>query len=537
MVSNNSVRDRTAIYLLIGCAAAAIGVPVLLAILNGGLTFPHNDAWSYSRIAQTFGQHWEFSLVGWNRGALFGQIVPLGPLAQSIVAQHIFVLILGLGSIPLVYDLVSRHSNRAMGLLAAATIVVFPGYALMSTSFMQDVPALFAGLACLVLGERAMDGRRWMLAASMAVGFWGMTIREQAIAAPVAVLLGIAWQHRGDRRVLAILGGWLIGLMAAFALFELWRSGLPYGDPPEFEWLPLRDAGSRVFRGYITLGLVVSPLLLATAPRMLRNRRTVYGVLCVAMVEVIFMLLVPSAGRLIGGYLNPAGSYPAAYNGLREIIPRPLELALIGVGIVGGAVLPFVVAAGWRRLAPVLFSYAVLLGGGTFFVIFTGQPVFDRYFLPFVPLVAILCGPFSGRSASIRGAIGLTTLGLITLLMNLNALSVDAALWRTAQSVAASGVPNSAIDAGFDWYGYHSTAPADQRRMRSDPSAPFYLTLFPDSRSCVAVTVSPPSGGEVLRTETYRRFGFFGSDTLWVVDTGKCVLDSRTIAAVRSSST
>ena len=69
-------------------------MPLALAFLTGSIAIPHNDAWSHSRIAEGFARDGEIRMLGWNRTALVGQVVPLGPLAASIVAQQVFVAVL-----------------------------------------------------------------------------------------------------------------------------------------------------------------------------------------------------------------------------------------------------------------------------------------------------------------------------------------------------------------------------------------------------------------------------------------------------------
>lgn len=72
-------------------AAICVGVPVGLAAATGSLSIPHNDGWSHSKIAQVFATTYHFELLGWNRTALVGQVVVLGPLGRSIIAQQLFV--------------------------------------------------------------------------------------------------------------------------------------------------------------------------------------------------------------------------------------------------------------------------------------------------------------------------------------------------------------------------------------------------------------------------------------------------------------
>ena len=77
-----------------GVLCLCVGWPVLLAVLTGSLAIPHNDAWAHSLIAQHYARSGSVELTGWNRNALVGQIVVLGPLGSSMIARQLFVAVL-----------------------------------------------------------------------------------------------------------------------------------------------------------------------------------------------------------------------------------------------------------------------------------------------------------------------------------------------------------------------------------------------------------------------------------------------------------
>ena len=109
-------------------AAGLLGVlvPLALATTTGGLAIPHNDAWSYSRIAQTFGNNGHIELLGWNRSALFGQFLVLGPLARWVIAQHVFVALLGVVTLAAVHDLLVDTVGRVRAALAVLIVATWP---------------------------------------------------------------------------------------------------------------------------------------------------------------------------------------------------------------------------------------------------------------------------------------------------------------------------------------------------------------------------------------------------------------------------
>ena len=65
----------------------------MLARATGSLAIPHNDAWAYSRIAESYAAGQGLHLLSWNRVFLVGQIAVLGRTG-SIAGQHTGVSVL-----------------------------------------------------------------------------------------------------------------------------------------------------------------------------------------------------------------------------------------------------------------------------------------------------------------------------------------------------------------------------------------------------------------------------------------------------------
>jgi hypothetical protein len=91
-----------------------------------------------------------------------------------------------------------------------------------------------ATFAALLVGARAL--RRdsvGSLTAALLVSFWAVSIREQAIVAPVAIL-AYGWLTRQSRRRLRAGNLFLAAVVGAalVAGFEVWRWGLPLGQDP-----------------------------------------------------------------------------------------------------------------------------------------------------------------------------------------------------------------------------------------------------------------------------------------------------------------
>src|SRR5581483_5656848 len=104
--------------------------------------------------------------------------------------------------------------------------------------------------------------RSQLLAATLLLGFWGFSIREFALAAPLAVLAAMWFDRREDRPRLTVAATALLG--ASGALY-LWRSGLPGAQA--LSGRPARTVTVLVLvQGAFTVSLGLVPALVWSAP-------------------------------------------------------------------------------------------------------------------------------------------------------------------------------------------------------------------------------------------------------------------------------
>lgn len=236
---------RSAPWLVPLGAALLLGVlvPLAYAALSGNLGIPHNDTWAFGRSAEDFVHTGHVRMYNWNMMGLAGLVVLAAPVGASVTAQSVFIAVLAVAGLLACHDVllgVLGPQGRRRAALGTLLVALWPGFALLSTSFMTDIPAFTAIAATLAFGRRALDrlSLPW-LAAACAVGLWGATVREQVMAAPAAILavaLFRAW-FRADRfpafRIRHILGLGAL-LLAAIGLFEAWRRKVPSGGAPDF---------------------------------------------------------------------------------------------------------------------------------------------------------------------------------------------------------------------------------------------------------------------------------------------------------------
>jgi hypothetical protein len=421
--------------------------------------------------------------------------------------------------------------------LATATVACFPGFPLLATSTMTDVPAVAGSTAALALGARGLRARvdssaamLWLSAATL-VGFFGVTVREHAIAAPVAVLLVALWTWRRSRSrgfwtAAALLGG----LAVATTAFEYWRRALPGDDPPTLLTPQLGTLAFSLLSMLLALGLACLPLSIGPGWRVLAARLGRVMASVVLLLGLAVPLLLQAVGRptlVENGYLDIRGAYRLTNPTPAVTDPSPLLWYLMAAGGALGVIL--LSAAVLDTLATVLrgataaetlaWVFLALSAALTVFQMIGGQAAFERYVLALVPALAVLaaaCWQRRSAPAGVRAVQTLTGLSLAALagfsaLISLNAWAVDGTRWRAAEDVVRTGWAATDVDPGMEWVGWHAEGPADQTAPEGPTDLTFWSAWFPGSRSCVVISDRPlagtiPSGN----TWSYRLFGFFG---------------------------
>lgn len=510
--------------------AAFIGVlgPVVVAAWTGSLSIPHNDAWAYSKAAQTFARTGHIHLLGWNSMSLVGLFVPLGPLGASIKAQQCYIAVLALIGLAASYDVLRRDVGSRRAALGLLVLVSWPGFGLLSTSMMTDMPAFTAIAVSLALGRRALERPSWWLWALWAiVSFWGFTVREQAVVAPLGILVAAlwprAWRTRAawrswlSRRTAAVIALGAV-LLLADLVFERWRDGLANGGSPSglFHWAGTERMVTMGPGVVLMLGLFLGPLIILFA----RPARWSWTARVTAL--AVFVLLVLAVFRykayLPQDYFERQGAYASAYLGIKpNLFPQELWDVLIGLSIVFSALLAGMVAHRLRALRAELVVVMVLTLAGTLVELMAGQILFDRYLLPVVlPLAVLLLkepvGPAPRVRAGLAGVVWLVLTAITTLIM-LNALNDDAATWKAASAIVSRGEAKAAyVNAGFDWTAYYSATPSGSSDPNAEDGTFSKTRLFSDDQPCYVVADSPQlqPGWVLTEKSTYRNYVFFG---------------------------
>lgn len=537
--------------LIAGLLVVGVLLPLVVSAVAGTLEIPRNDDWSYRRMSTELAKTGTLALDGISSTFIVGQILiaqPLlwlsgaGPTAFT-VAGVLFATAGMLGA----YVLARRFLRPRDAGLAAGLLAIFPGYLAYATSFMSDVPALATQFACLTLGAVAVAERptrtRWLVAA-LTVGVFAFSMREFAIAAPASVAaVAIAIEPKRRRTWVMVLGT----LGTCVALYA-WRTSLP-GQ------VPAVGAGFGSFpsvpQALSSVAFVVAPAALVGFRRWRNHLRTfdlVVGlelglVLVVARVirwlmggdleSVIMMNLTSRTGAPASSYL--LGGRPVLFGDpMWDAINIAALLSTVVVLTVGAGMLGYALRRSMRSApmesrdfrAPivVLLLFTLVVAGGL--VAFSlSRLIIDRYFWVMVtPLAILLLRTPSGRpepaaqgsSPTLGLARAASAMAVVLLLAAtslvylLNSHAFDAGRWAAGERLVRAGYARDAIDAGYEWVGYHATTRGDPTNRSSLET--FYRSWWSGFVPCAVVSGKPiaGSGWEPLGTTDYSLILFLG---------------------------
>jgi hypothetical protein len=545
--------------------AVIVGLAVvLLAVTSwaGGYGLPRNDDWSYSDLLWRWQETGHLRLAGWESMTLVGQLLLAWPLAamfgRDAGSLQLFTVTIGAVGALAAFGALRRFVSSARALLAVGLTMTSPLYAPLAVSFMTDVPAFAVQSVCAWMGVRAIDTdgptRRWWFVASVAVGLFGVTIREYAVVAPAAVVIVFVLQSWGRRDRSSTRTGVAAAVVstAFVALFIGWRRtwAASLSLQPSMP-TSVSDAAGSFGRSTLftvaTIAFLVLPAFAFAPVRQLVRRLTAARWSLVAVASTTIVLLAGAISTwewsppLLGPYLDQRGALGNdILPGNRALLlPGPvlraaLLLALAATVLLVGLLVVECVdrlhrASTWRdRCASidpralawllVVLTVLSLTAAGT-----SSLPIFDRYVLPAVPFAAGLVlgvqpvrGGLSDRTPqNLARWASVVVFVLAGLLWTVDSAHFDRARWSAGERAVALGYPADRVDAGFEWRNVHR--PAGAAPMSPTQRAP---------EPCVLVTApqaDPARGAVQLFTIDYGH-GVLGSETLtaWTLDAPDC---------------
>ncbi len=562
-LANRASRSADA-GILAGIVLLGVTLPVALALSAHAFAIPRYDDWAYRRVLMDFVQSGHLSLVGWGAMTLVGQIFWAAPFVVVLGAHpwvpDLTVAVASTIGLASGYWLARSVLGRARGAACTLALLVLPGVLVQTSTFMTDLPALSAELACLALGAAALrrtGTSRWgFLVAALVVGCLGFSVREFDLAAPAAVLIALGAQDRRHRLAYEMAGA--LTLVVCGVVF-VWAVHLPHAQQ-EALGLPAASAVRALAAAFFTLAFFVSPFLPAAARTAWRSSFRAELVAASVVLVIGVLLIATNKAVFTGNYLAQQGmSTNAALPGVRpSLFPAPIWALLRAIAVAAGAALAFVVTNATRgalrarlsanRSAPApppeiseksvvsLFTWltaAGLVGYG----LLVQAAIFDRYLWALAFGSAVLLAAFGARTGSLaRRPVALRRRGdwpayaapaVLALILTvvagaivLNADAYDGARWSAGQEAAKAGVAAATIDAGFDWVGSHTAEPAVRGRpmVGALPYEMWYDEMFPRFKECAFVSGSPVAHAHVahIGTERYNEVLFAWTERLYI---------------------
>ena len=527
--------DIAAVLILVTLGAA---IPLLIAQSSGALKIPRSDDWSYLTTLFRWVDGDGLNFNNWVSMTLVGQLVLAAPVAalarHSIGAVHVETALIGaVGLIALYYVGVRVLQRRSAALLVAITMTLSPLWVAMAPTFMSDIPSFALQMLMTAAGVKGLltKSRRipWLVA-TVALGVAGCSIRQFAIVPLVAVLLAFAVvaKRDGDRSLMrAAIASGIIAFLGIGVLMYWW-SGIPdplKGAPMDPTLGSLREAAARGI-GYLRLcGLLLLPVLAYVGPIRVVKRAWRASALTTTLVATLTTLaLILAAATLsedafVGNYIHPRGVLADdVLVGTRPfLVARPAWLALVILGSLGAVVIMLCAVPGYMRAKsrvlsskkkmdahpespdPISIFFGLTLLGLFAAYVSTDAlqinrfPIFDRYVITGLPLVALLIlrdmslrVPYQAKSpgralAIISSVVLLASLGTI---WGVDSARYDATRWRVSKAAVAKGFNPLHIDGGFEWVAWHlgraaviTNTESERRVVRARSLAPLCVTV------------------------------------------------------------
>ncbi len=363
-------------------------------------------------------------------------------------------------------------------------------------------------------------------AVSLMLGFVGVSIRQYAVIPVIAVVLVALCLVVADkdwRRLRAVLVlSAFFGVAALGILY--WWSGLPDSKSlsPSFPTIHTISGTLIKDAGFLRLaGLLLLPVVVLTGPvkifqrawRASNNVTTLLSMVMAVWLTVMYFRVPESP--FVGNYVAREGvlSIVVLAGNRPDVIPAWLFDLLVVVGSLAGmlivlAAVPFAMDLP-RRVRerdllhvndPLVAVMGLTIVG---FVIaysaatVTGLPVYDRYALPLLPLLAFLLlrttqrEPQSERSPRPRkvwAGIAIVLLALLGLAYTVDSASFDGTRWKVAEAAVRKGYEPVQVGGGFEWLGYHRQHGPQFRWEGAKKN----VNKLPFAAPCITVVINPP---------------------------------------------
>ncbi|MGI9148391.1 MAG: hypothetical protein ACR2IK_17890 [Chloroflexota bacterium] len=524
-------------------AAYAVAALIIPTLANVAVT----DDWVYYRGVETLLLQHQLrvhemssaatvfqTLWGAAFASLFG--LSFGVLRVSTV---VMVAVGGLAFYALSREL---SLSRGWSVLGMAACLFHPLFLSLAYTFMTDphfVALVLIATWLYVRGLRVAETRAGWVVAGSIVAACSVLVRQQGVLLPAGVLFALAMSGRLSRPLRALrllLQTSAIPAVTAVA-FTVWLrefNGTPWAlslfwsDIATAGWGGVLGLGPRLaVTEALYVGFFVLPIAVACLSRPRRLGQDLRGwarlaalawATFVSVGAVAFWLGGQRTMPYVGQFVTPTGIGPEDLIAARPVLLElPARGALTVVCVLASILTGVVVAERISATSRFLGSSAGIATGvalgqlaGTVppSVHFIGWGgTLDRYLLPLLPF-AILLLTWAVR----RVRVSLPVAWLAVALMGAWAVAgtrdhlmfLDS-VWSLAAEANTLGVPNTRLDAGAGWDGFHVyVRPPDPALRPLTPNPPWWTELFaPQTDSSYVVAGAPLAGHAIVLERSY----------------------------------
>lgn len=487
----------------------SVVVPILIARSGGALGIVRNDDWSYLLTLFHWVQDGRLDFNNWVSMTLLAQLVFAAPIVavfgRAITIIQMQTALLGFAGLLLVVWMTEKVTRRFwIGVFVAVMVAAGPMWGALAVSFMTDVPTFAVTMLTCALAIRAFARDRVslpFLGATLAAGLLGFTIRQYAAVPLVAVALVAAVQlgrERDRARIRAFIAMLVAVVVAAAVFWAFWRT-IPHPKLFSPEMPTNHSLRATLYKGtglVRLVGLLVAPAIVLAGPLRIVRRSWAAAkdtTVFVALGTIAVLAYTGFSGPNIafaGNYVIPDGilGQGVVHGNRPELFPPWAFTTLTVVGSIAAlllviAMVPYLESLPGRIrrrdlgahdpvtafVSLLIAGYAAAYGAASFF----GIPLYDRYVMPTVPLVAMLLlrpqpAEVSAPSrafergarplrATLAGAlVALGILGGVGLIYTVDSASYDGTRWKVAVAASEAGWRRREIQGGFEWTNYYN---------------------------------------------------------------------------------
>jgi hypothetical protein len=441
-------------------------------------------------------------MIPW--GALFLKV-----FGFSFTAARLSMLPLAMATVYLFHATLVRFGvGPRNSVFGALTLGFSPVFFPMAASYMTDIPGLLAIVLSLYFCLRAVQTETprstslWLCCAAV-TGAAGGTARQTAWLGVLVMVPSTAWLMRARKGVLrAGILLWTAGVLVIAASLYWW-SLQPYSVPEKIYrrtinpfWI--HHTTGMLIKAFLCLLLLLSPLLAAWLGQVHRiGRRGLFRVSTLTGIFAIFLIFsgigefwsMPWIPHLINSVLYGRAEFP-----IFGIHPLPLWIRIVlSLLVVFSSLvfLEYVVAVRTRQpertseeIRPTWQQIRWLLG--PFFLAYLtlllprarSEFLYDRYFLGIMPIaIIVLLRMHREWVAPHMPAVSFAVLlvfAIVSICGTHDWFALNRARLNAIRSLSASGVPDTSIQAGFEYDGWTQIEAAgyvNEKRMILPPGA------------------------------------------------------------------